>query len=304
MIAKRILQTGTVQVLSLFLGVVAGIFITRLLGPEGRGVYAIFKANVDFLLLFVGFGMGSVITYYVSNRKIPVSKILGLSVLGAITGTIIVGLILILLPATGLQEIALPKNFDSVWFKAYLVLSFAVGIGGVIFTGFLNGRNHFNQTNLVALVNALVLLIAVVFVFTYASGGRVFDDTVSVLTVTFVTAAVNLVMLGFFFLRKYRDELQISFDISNEVKVAAGFIYLVYLGELINFFNYRLDIWLVQYFESSYQLGLYTLAVSVSQMLWLVAAPVTIVLLPHLNNPDNREESNRLFFFMRESHLA
>lgn len=304
MIAKRILQTGTVQVLSLFLGVVAGIFITRLLGPEGRGVYAIFKANVDFLLRFVGFGMGSVITYYVSNRKIAVSKMLGLSVLGALTGTVVVGLILILLPATGFEEIALPQNFDSIWFKAYLILSFAVGIGGVIFTGFLNGRNHFNQTNFVALANAVVLLVAVLIVFRYATGERVFDNTVSVLTITFVTAAMNLLMLGIFFLRKYRDELQISFDISKEAKIAAGFIYLVYLGELINFFNYRLDIWLVQYFESSYQLGLYTLAVSVSQMLWLVAAPVTIVLLPHLNNPDNKEESNRLFFFMHESRLA
>jgi O-antigen/teichoic acid export membrane protein len=304
LIAKKILQTGFVQIGTLFFGVVTGIFITRLLGPEGRGVYAVFKANADFLALFLGFGMGSAITFYASNRQIPTDKLLGLSVIGTLAGIVLVGLLILALPLTGLMGIAFPQNYGGSWFRGYLFLMFSVTTASVVFTGFLNGRRYFSETNFSKITNVVLLLGGVLLLFRLGGYGSVFDNTVAIFTLTLGTAVLNLVLLGALFFKNLRNELSLSFEVRDEAKLAWNFVYLVYLGELINFFNYRLDIWLVQYYESSYQLGLYTLAVSVSQMLWLIAVPVTIVLLPHLNNPEEKEQSRNLFFFIQESRLA
>ena len=45
-LSKSIQYTIFTQIPTQIFGIIAGIFITRLLGPEGRGVYAIFYADV------------------------------------------------------------------------------------------------------------------------------------------------------------------------------------------------------------------------------------------------------------------
>ena len=304
MIARRIFETGAVQVITLFVGVVSGIFVTRLLGPEGRGVYAVFKANSELLVLLAGFGMGSVITYYVSNKNIRLEKLLGLSVLGFFASiTLVLGILLAVYNSSAVA-IFFPEGYRENWFLLFLYVQFVVGIVAIILTGFLNGRTHFVDTNTAKVINGVLFLVALVVLTVFLASADMVVKIQYVFGALVGGGVVMMVLLALFFKRRYRGELSVSLNVKEPLIVAASFVYLVYLGELINFFNYRLDVWLVEYYESSYQLGLYTLAVSVSQTLWLIAIPVTIVLLPHLNNPDNADENKRLFFFMRESLLA
>jgi hypothetical protein len=56
-ITRDIPETIFVQLPSLILGIITGVFITRLLGPEGKGVYAILYANSELLVLFLTLGI-------------------------------------------------------------------------------------------------------------------------------------------------------------------------------------------------------------------------------------------------------
>lgn len=297
MLAGTILKTSAVQVVALFLGVVSGIFITRLLGPEGRGVYAVFNANSEFLALLFGFGMGSVITYFASNRQIPTDKLLGLSLTALATGSVLVAIVLVVLPRVGLQFPVFPEGYGSSWFRVYLLVTFTLGVASATLSGFLNGWQCFGETNLAKVFTATLFLAATLGLYAGGGAGTVYRNTATVLAISLAVGLGNALLLLRFFLRNVREGIRVSLAGEAEIGIAGRFVYLVYLSELINFFNYRLDIWLVEYFQTSYQVGLYSLAVSASQLLWLIAVPITVVLLPHLNNPDSQSESRRLFLF-------
>lgn len=55
-----------------------------------------------------------------------------------------------------------------------------------------------------------------------------------------------------------------------------------YLGNLLQFCNYKIDIFVVSFFTSIAQLGMYTLAVSLAQLIWLISNSCTTVLLPKI----------------------
>jgi O-antigen/teichoic acid export membrane protein len=55
-----------------------------------------------------------------------------------------------------------------------------------------------------------------------------------------------------------------------------------YFGNLVQFLNYRLDIFFVNYFAGQQTLGLYTLAVGLAQLVWLPSNAIASVLLPKI----------------------
>ena len=303
MIARSIFQTSAAQIATTVFGVITGVFVTRLLGPEGRGVFALFKANAEFLALFLGFGLASVIIYFASNRKHTIPELTGVSVLGLSIGTGLAFVILGVLNALDYDWIYLPEGFQSVYFILYLVAIFNLTLFGTILNAFLNARKHFRETNLVRSILTAAFCLGVVALFFFFRQDIGYQNVVNVLWLNLFLGFINVAVLGVLFFVKLREEIGITYRVMSVITSGAALIYLVYLGELINFFNYRLDLWIVQYFEAAYQLGLYTLAVSMSQMLWIIALSVSTVLLPFLNDPDSKEDSESLFFFIRDLHF-
>ena len=53
-----------------------------------------------------------------------------------------------------------------------------------------------------------------------------------------------------------------------------------YIANILQFLNYRFDYWIVGYFTDLRTLGLYSLASSLGQMLWLLPKSASTVLLP------------------------
>src|SRR6185503_11464783 len=53
-----------------------------------------------------------------------------------------------------------------------------------------------------------------------------------------------------------------------------------YVANLLQFLNYRFDYWIVGYFTDLRTLGLYSLASSLGQMLWLLPKSAATVFLP------------------------
>ena len=300
MIAKKILQTGGVQILILILGVITGIFITRLLGPEGRGIYTLFKANIDFILLFLTFGIGSSITYYVSNKRIPFSKMAGIAMVSLFLGILGIGLLfsLIYYAFPGIFHHVFPSGYDDLFFLLYVFFSFVFGFLNLLLSGFLIGEKYFTDNNIIGILHSALLLVAIATFFYSVDYMSVAENIRFIFLITCLFMGVNFLFRFYTFIRRFKKSMSISFKIKSELITTIGFIYLVYIGELINFLNYRLDIWLVEYYTNVYQLGLYSVAVGVSQVMWLIATPITLVLLPYLNSAQKTKlEAKDLFFF-------
>ena len=87
-IGKNIFNTILSQISVQFLGILSGIFIARLIGPEGKGVFAIYQANAQLLVTFFSLSFGYALTYFIPSGKIRSNKMLGISILITLIGSI------------------------------------------------------------------------------------------------------------------------------------------------------------------------------------------------------------------------
>jgi len=72
-----------------------------------------------------------------------------------------------------------------------------------------------------------------------------------------------------------------------------------YLGNLVQFLNYRLDIFIVSFFIGTTGVGLYLLAVTIAQLVWLLSTAFSTALFPSIatstnNDPENAKRSARI----------
>ena len=57
----NILKTFSTQIPSIILSIVSGVFLTRLLGAEGKGVQAIFYANMEIMVMAISTNLASLL---------------------------------------------------------------------------------------------------------------------------------------------------------------------------------------------------------------------------------------------------
>jgi len=74
-----------------------------------------------------------------------------------------------------------------------------------------------------------------------------------------------------------------SFSFLNiiQLKYVFNFSLLAYLANIFQFLSYRMDFWFVGYFNGNVNLGIYSLAVNLSQMLWLLPQAISTILLAY-----------------------
>ena len=71
---RNIIATFFTQVPVIALKFLAGIIVTRLIGAEGKGIYAIFIANIELLALFFSISANTGSTYFISTKEISEKK--------------------------------------------------------------------------------------------------------------------------------------------------------------------------------------------------------------------------------------
>jgi O-antigen/teichoic acid export membrane protein len=64
------------------------------------------------------------------------------------------------------------------------------------------------------------------------------------------------------------------------LKESVSFGFRAYLGNAVQFFNYRLDMFVVNYFVGVANVGLYSVAVAGAELLWYIPQAVALILFP------------------------
>ncbi|MGI9543578.1 MAG: polysaccharide biosynthesis C-terminal domain-containing protein [Cyclobacteriaceae bacterium] len=283
---RGIFYTTLTQIPIALLGAISGIFITRILGPSGKGVFAIFQSDVNLFILFLSFNINLGLNYFISNGKIQKGKIIGLSIYIFGLSTLFL-LFILLLNQFIFKEggFIFPKGFDSYFFYLFLFGSVLLGIANSIFSAIFQGLKKFRVVNQVTLINGILNLsvFGVYFLVNYRSAEPWELRLRNILLFTLLVSFLNTALWFVNYLLKVR--VTPDFGIPKKVLVGvASFTSLAYLSNLINFLNYRLDVWVIETFRTVEELGYYSLAVNVSQIFWLLPASMATVMLPYMSS--------------------
>lgn len=266
---RKVVETFTTKVLLIGIGLVMAVLVARILGPEGRGLYAVAVVIGVIGVQFGNFGLHASNTYFVAKNRNLLPVLLGNSlfasfIFGGLSATI-AWIIFFLFPNIApLHGVLLILAL--LWIPlglAYLLLqNILLGIHEV---------RAYNKIELTAQIVA-VILIGIVIALRAATVELIF--------------AVGLVILAISILWAFRrikshatQRPRISLSLFKE-NIQYGV--RAYFSAFFSFLILRLDLLMVKYMLDAEQAGYYSIATSLAEMILLLPSVTASLLFPRL----------------------
>jgi O-antigen/teichoic acid export membrane protein len=267
---RNVAVTFTNRILLLGIGFVASVIVARVLGPEGRGAYAVAVAIGAIGVQFCNLGLHASNTYTVAKKPellstlVVNSAVVGIGLGGAVAAA--VSLVFSLHPTLA------PLHGLLLWLSLCWL---PFGLCYLLFQNLLLGIGEiraYNQVELASKILSVILIGAVIL------SGFVTAETVF---------AMGLLALGwslvwtFTILNRHAVHLaRPSFDLFRE---GLGYSLRGYVAALFAFVALRLDLLLIQYLLGVEQAGYYSVAVTLTDALYMLPMTVGTILFPALS---------------------
>ncbi len=294
---KNIFSTFLTQAPVLVISIITGIIITRTIGAEGKGIYAVFQSNIELFTLFFGLNINMGLSYFVSKKKIPFEKIIGLGIIGSVIGWLFFLCFLFPIYYSSSTSLFFPENFNSSFYLIYLISTFFLNSINIFISSLFVGLKKFNIINKLALFNSTFNILAYGFLY-FSIDIQGSQNLGWIFCIATLTLLINTIIWITFYLKLIGKKPEFKLGKKFFI-IFFSFVITGYFSNLINLLNYRLDIWVINNYMTLKDVGLYSLAVNIGQMLWMITIPIVLVLQPYLNSPDESDKQEKFTLFSR-----
>ena len=271
------MSTFTLDALSTFitrvcvfgLGLLIGVINARVLGPSGKGTFALAVLVPAFASQFLRFGVDVANVYFLGSKKHTLQAILGNSLMVVVaTTTVAVPLYIIFIPLISDTIAAGVKPSLLLLAGLLLPLNLLVGHLSPIFLG-LQRVKKYNFIALWGRVTALFFIVVLVAVLSLGVVGAIW-----------ATILASLLVVGWA-LKELSKDVSVKPTLNpGLLKESISLGFRAYLGNVVQFFNYRLDMFVVNYFIGVANVGFYSTAVTGAELLWYIPQAVATILFP------------------------
>lgn len=275
-ISKVLLRLVFVNLIQL----VSMILIARLYQPEGNGIYAIAILLPTTLSTFLNCGIASSNAYFLGSNKNNLSPILNFNLISllflSITGMAIGVLIIIFYAHT-----LFPNIPETLLWTALFSFPLILHQGYII--SIFQGLQKFNTLIFISVIQPITFLaiIAILFVNNITE----LDILVAGYVFSFLLSAIYSSFCIF-------QEKKPVFKNKGDYSFKKSFFYGLksHLSNILAFLNYRLDLFLMNYFLDPIATGLYVIAIQIAERMWIIPNAISTVLLPKISSLNNREK--------------
>ncbi len=263
------------NVFSLACGIGVSILLTRILGPEGFGLYSAIAIIPIIVVSLTHLGIRGASIFHLGKKLYNESELVS-TVMVLLIFSSTAGIILSIIVYYFYQE----PDFKLLWIALILLIIPArlaiIYIGGV-FLGKdeIKKANNLNwMTNLVHLVLAIILV--------WLMDMSILGAIISML--------VSSILIGGYAIYQITSIFDVKLRIHKKIIVE-----LLKLGVLFSvafFFiqlNFRLDILLLQKLSSEQEVGIYSLGAHVAELLWQIPLAISIVVFSRTANIEETE---------------
>lgn len=272
---RQVTITFVTRIVAFVLTLITNIIIARLLGPQGKGVYALVLLVLNLLFIFTNMGLAAPIIYYVSKRQFPLGDIVSslISFVGIIGPILILTIIFII------------KNYSLELLKGvnpqYIII-IILALPFKLLSSYLN--SIFLALKKIKVYNFYSVFPSLLFVIFFMISLLIPKNIVFLAILSRLLAIIIASLTIMFFIGKL---VKIKLRINTKfLKSSINFGLKSYLDSITNFFNYRLDMFLVNYFLSTTAVGYYSLAVGLAEFIWFVPGAAKTVLFPKVASTD------------------
>jgi O-antigen/teichoic acid export membrane protein len=267
-----------------------GVVVARLLGPSGTGTYALLANLTAALILFAGLGLATGITLEVGRGSWSLASALRGTQLAAIPlglGGALLGLCFYAVTSGGV--------FKGVGYGlvAAPLISVPFGLAGAFAGAIAVARRLYSKYAFIALSNPLLTLIGVAaLTIPWGLTGAVVGSAVG----TILSAGIAVYLLYVDRDHAHGSPLDVAQSHRARPHLRRAFSLGVrgWGGDLLQFLNYRLDLFVVAAYASRGSVGQYSVALSLTGLGWLLPNAIASVFMPRVASLDAAAARNEV----------
>ena len=272
---KQVGATFFAQLIGLVFSISTAAIIARYLGPEGKGMFALALLVPGTLVIFLSFGIGVSNVYFVGSRRLDVPTLTKNSVSFAFLATILGACIICVLLASGWFEALLPQV--PTWLIVVALVGFPIGLLNGYFITILQGLQSIITLNIVNLSQGgLTLLFTIILIVGLHLG-------IAGALISYLGAGLLGLILLTMILRREGGIFKSSWN-PLIMRSTLSFGLKGQIGNILQFFNYRLDLFILNYFLGPKDVGIYSVSVGLAELLWYFPNAVSFVIFPKAAN--------------------
>ena len=297
-LAKESIFTFFTKIILFIISFLKSIIIARTLGPLGKGVWAALLFIPLVTVTFINLGIGPANVYYTGKGKYPIYKILINSFYLIIILSVFTFLVYLLF-FDKIFTFVVQKypniSHSNLWI---VLLNVPFLLVSRYVSGIIQGKQKINLLNIISLVSQSLHFIFIFFalvILNYSLSGLIY--------IYFLINGLHtilLILFTSFILKKEKKEskLIISFDFKLFKKTLSYGI-KCFLGSTLQYLNYRADVFLLFTFTGAQALGIYTVGVAVTEILWFVSYAISFSLFPKISSAERSKNESIVPLFSR-----
>jgi O-antigen/teichoic acid export membrane protein len=273
------------------LAFVLQVLVARGLGTSGRGIYEIMLLSISITQAVLGMGVGVASLYYIGKGTYSLRDLLSNTQFVVLASMLLSALfVVVAIPTFGPHLLSRGAPYWILIFGIPLFLNFN------LLVTFLQAENRFLAMNAVTLIRP-VLMVALVVAGVLAGGLTTTNVFVFWAIALLASVLLALSLLGLrnlhlpTILRPRWPVLraQVTFGLQGQA------------GNILQLLNYRLDKYIALAFVGTSGVGIYAVAVGVTESIWFISNAVAVVLLPRLTRAPDEETSTLTPLFCRHT---
>jgi len=278
LLARKSVLTFILQVAQVAVLVAVNILVTRITGASGKGVFTLMSLLVTLTGSMLSLGVNWAAIYFTGRDAFPrrdlVSTVLTCTLLSSLVSILVIAIAFAALRHSYFMSISDAQLLVTLALLPMVQLTTSVQM---IILG-TNRPMHFAGLSLAQWAVTLAIQIG------FAVAGRLTPTTA--LVAWAFGAAVSLA----WGLRLLSRDAPLRLGIRRDVvRRLLGFGIKGYAANLMMFFNYRLDSLIVNGLVGVASLGIYSIAVSLAEVIWYAAGAIGTVMFPHVTGLERRE---------------
>lgn len=244
-----------------------GIVLARALGPTGKGFVDVALASATLLQMVTGLSLASGVFYHTASGGVDHRRVARLAVAFAALTGLAAALALPLLAGTRVGGWLLPTGGGrtAIWLVAAMV---AASQAQQLLQGVAKGRGRFGAFGASEVVARGGTLVLVALLLLAQVGTPV--------TYALAFVAAFLASGGFLAATALSGRPAMT---SVPIRGIVRYSLPLYVGNVVQFLNYRLDVFLIMSFIGLAAVGRYTVAVWLAQVIWLVPSALATLVM-------------------------
>ena len=282
---KKVLGTIATRLVIAILTLAMVLINARILGPEKVGTLSLVILAITIIQLLNSFVGGGALVYLVPRLemvKLIIPAYLW-ALVTAIAGTSILDIFQLFPKEMGIQFHVIPEGY----FLHVLLLSMILSLASVNFM-ILMGQERIKTYNTITVLQVLCLFAMMMILF-FVFRQRSIAAYIKSLYVSYILAF----LAGFWMIVP-------SFKKSSPggMKAAVKEIFhygsIMQLGNILQFLNYRVSYYFIEFFLSRAAVGIYSVGVQLSESIWLMAKSIHLVQYTRISNTKDQQYAARL----------